>query len=115
MYGSLYTDDNVLLSGIHTHSGPGGYFQYVLFEITSLGFVKENLDVVVNGIVKSISLGEATRCSTLGGIHVYSRTHTLIVHMWSRSFTTTGKEYLLGDTNHVSHTVVDSVWSYELA
>ena len=93
MYGSLYTDDNVLLSGIHTHSGPGGYFQYVLFEITSLGFVKENLDVVVNGIVKSISLGEATRCSTLGGIHVYSRTHTrthsthveqIIPYYWKR-------------------------------
>lgn len=58
MYGSLYTYDNVILSGTHTHSGPAGYFQYVLFEITSLGFVKESLDVTVDGIVKSISLGE---------------------------------------------------------
>lgn len=56
IYGSLYTHDNVILSGTHTHSGPAGYFQYVLFEITSLGFVKESLDVTVDGIVKSISL-----------------------------------------------------------
>ena len=32
-YGDLYTNDNVLVSGIHTHSGPAGYFQYVLFEV----------------------------------------------------------------------------------
>ena len=45
------------ISGIHTHSGPGGYWQYVLYEVTSLGFVKQNLDVVVNGIVESIKIG----------------------------------------------------------
>ena len=36
MYGNLYTNDNLLISGIHTHSGPAGYFQYVLFEVSSL-------------------------------------------------------------------------------
>ncbi|XP_065884101.1 uncharacterized protein [Dysidea avara] len=55
-YGNLYTDDNVLLSGTHTHSGPGGYWQYVLFEVTSLGFVKESLDVIVDGVVESIKI-----------------------------------------------------------
>lgn len=35
IYGDLYTNDNVLISGIHTHSGPAGYFQYVLFEVSS--------------------------------------------------------------------------------
>lgn len=48
----MYTERNVALSGIHTHSGPGGYFQYVLYEITSLGFVKQSYDAVVNGIVE---------------------------------------------------------------
>lgn len=57
LYGDLYTEDNVAISGIHTHSGPGGYWQYVLYEITSLGFVKQSLDVVVNGIVESIKIG----------------------------------------------------------
>ena len=36
IYGGLYTDDNVLISGIHTHSGPAGYFQYVLYEVGHL-------------------------------------------------------------------------------
>lgn len=34
LFGGLYTDENVLISGIHTHSGPAGYFQYVLFEVS---------------------------------------------------------------------------------
>ncbi|XP_023930572.1 neutral ceramidase-like, partial [Lingula anatina] len=54
LYHGLYNDSNVCLSGIHTHSGPGGFHQYVLFDVTSLGFVKESLDSLVNGIVKSI-------------------------------------------------------------
>lgn len=57
IYGNLYTEDNVCISGTHTHSGPGGYWQYVLFEVTSLGFVEESLDVIVDGIVESIKIG----------------------------------------------------------
>ena len=57
LYGDRYTEDNVAISGIHTHSGPGGYWQYVLYEVTSLGFVKQSLDAVVNGIVESIRMG----------------------------------------------------------
>lgn len=26
-YGGLYSEENVLLSGTHTHSGPGGFLQ----------------------------------------------------------------------------------------
>uniref|UniRef100_A0A8C3LWY5 Neutral ceramidase n=1 Tax=Chrysolophus pictus TaxID=9089 RepID=A0A8C3LWY5_CHRPC len=55
-YGELYRRDNVILSGTHTHSGPGGYFQYTLFWITSKGLIKPNLDAIVNGIVKSIDI-----------------------------------------------------------
>ena len=40
------------LSGIHTHSGPGGYLQYVLYDITSLGFVRESFDTLVDGVVE---------------------------------------------------------------
>lgn len=32
----MYSDSNVLISGIHTHSGPAGYFQYVLFEVRQI-------------------------------------------------------------------------------
>ena len=45
---------NVAISGIHTHSGPGGYFQYVLYIITSLGFVRQSFDALVSGIVLSV-------------------------------------------------------------
>ncbi|KAK8695756.1 hypothetical protein V6N13_000906 [Hibiscus sabdariffa] len=53
-YGSLYTEQNVAISGIHTHAGPGGYLQYVVYIVTSLGFVRQSFDVLVDGIEKSI-------------------------------------------------------------
>ncbi|PKI66481.1 hypothetical protein CRG98_013137 [Punica granatum] len=53
-YGDLYTEKNVAISGIHTHAGPGGYLQYVTYIVTSLGFVRQSFDVIVDGIEKSI-------------------------------------------------------------
>lgn len=53
-YGDLYNEKNVAISGIHTHAGPGGYLQYVVYIVTSLGFVKQSFDVLVDGIEKSI-------------------------------------------------------------
>ncbi|CAM6092839.1 unnamed protein product [Calypogeia fissa] len=53
-YGSLYTEQNVVISGTHTHAGPGGYLQYVLYLITSLGFVRQSFDALVDGIELSI-------------------------------------------------------------
>ena len=40
LYGKTYSDANVLISGIHTHSGPAGYFQYVLFEVCLIDLVQ---------------------------------------------------------------------------
>lgn len=51
LYDGLYNDQNVAVSGIHTHSGPGGYLQYVLYDITSLGFVQQSYDALVYGIL----------------------------------------------------------------
>ncbi|KAL4188476.1 hypothetical protein AMTRI_Chr08g202510 [Amborella trichopoda] len=53
-YGNLYNVQNVAISGIHTHAGPGGYLQYVVYLVTSLGFVRQSFDVIVDGIEKSI-------------------------------------------------------------
>ncbi|XP_029384198.1 neutral ceramidase [Echeneis naucrates] len=53
-YGGLYRQDNVLLSGTHTHCGPAGYFQFTLFMISSKGYIKSAIQPLVNGIVKSI-------------------------------------------------------------
>ncbi|KAM9232993.1 putative neutral ceramidase C [Leptosomus discolor] len=55
-YGELYRQDNVILSGTHTHSGPGGYFQYTLFWITSKGLIRPSLNAIVNGIIRSIDI-----------------------------------------------------------
>ena len=54
LYGGLYTEQNVAISGIHTHSGPGGYLQFVLYDITSLGFVPQSYDALVYGILEVI-------------------------------------------------------------
>lgn len=53
-FGDVYTEDNVLLSATHTHSGPGGYSHYTLYNISVLGFIEENYDTIVDGIYQSI-------------------------------------------------------------
>lgn len=50
----LYTIDNVLICGTHTHSGPGGYSHYALYNLTVLGFDEQNFECIVNGMVESI-------------------------------------------------------------
>ncbi len=66
----MYTHDNVMLSGTHTHSGPAGYSHYPMYDLTSFGFYQvlystnsnllkcfqDNFDVIVNGIVSSIKM-----------------------------------------------------------
>ncbi|XP_052762808.1 neutral ceramidase B-like [Mya arenaria] len=58
-YGGKYTERNVCISGTHTHSGPAGFHQYLLFDITSMGFVRESFDALVEGIIKSIDRAES--------------------------------------------------------
>ncbi|XP_076825359.1 putative neutral ceramidase C [Clavelina lepadiformis] len=53
-YGNTYNERNVVISGTHSHSGPAGYFQTLLIEVTSLGAVKETTDTFINGIFDSI-------------------------------------------------------------
>ncbi|KAH3872488.1 hypothetical protein DPMN_035704 [Dreissena polymorpha] len=58
VYGTKYTERNVCISGTHTHSGPAGFHQYLLFSITSLGFVRESFDALVQGIIISVERAE---------------------------------------------------------
>ncbi|XP_050099664.1 neutral ceramidase [Anopheles aquasalis] len=53
-YGQLYTQANVVISGSHTHSTPGGFLMYLLYDLTSLGFVAETFNALVHGIAQSI-------------------------------------------------------------
>ena len=53
-YGEALGHHNVLLTPTHTHAAPGGLSHYTLTNITSLGFIEQNFEVVVEGIIKSI-------------------------------------------------------------
>ncbi len=53
-YGDLYRDDNVMLSATHTHSGPGGFSHYAMYNLTILGFDQQNFNAIVDGIYQSI-------------------------------------------------------------
>lgn len=43
-----------ICSGTHTHSGPAGFLQYTLYQITSYGFFEETMVAFVEGIAQSI-------------------------------------------------------------
>ena len=55
-----YTSDNVLLTAQHTHSAPGGYSHYGLYNLSIPGFVPEVFQTIVNGIVEAIIQAEST-------------------------------------------------------
>lgn len=50
----LYTEKNVMITGTHTHSGPGGYSHYYVYNASIGGFNKQNFDCIVEGMYKSI-------------------------------------------------------------
>merc|ERR1719244_1146681 len=54
MFPGVYTEQNVVISSTHTHSGPAGFLQYVLFNVPNLGFLHQTMDAMVDGIVESI-------------------------------------------------------------
>ncbi|XP_017484039.1 PREDICTED: neutral ceramidase-like [Rhagoletis zephyria] len=67
IYGpGVYGHENIMISSTHTHSGPGGYFQYLLYIITQEGYIKESTSAIVEGITKSIK--QATDGLTAGSI-----------------------------------------------
>jgi neutral ceramidase len=51
---SVYTKNNVAVTGTHSHSGPGAWLNYLLPQITSLGFDKQSYQAIVDGAVLSI-------------------------------------------------------------
>lgn len=51
---SVYGQGNVAVTGTHAHSGPGAWFNYLLPQVTSLGFDKQSYQAIVDGAVLSI-------------------------------------------------------------
>ncbi len=46
----------MLLHGTHTHSGPGGFAVHPLYDVTTSGYHKDNVQAIVNGIIEAISM-----------------------------------------------------------
>lgn len=51
---AVYGQQNVAVTGTHSHSGPGAWVNYLLPQITSLGFDKQSYQAIVDGAVLSI-------------------------------------------------------------
>jgi neutral ceramidase len=51
---AIYNKNNIAVTGTHSHSGPGAWLNYLLPQITSLGFSKESYDAIVNGSLLAI-------------------------------------------------------------
>ncbi len=77
-YGSLYDEKNVLLSANHTHSGPGGFSHYTLYNLSILGYDKDNFDYVVDGIYNSIVRAHETNNTNLIPVDILINTGDLI-------------------------------------
>lgn len=54
----MYSEHNVMITCQHTHSGPGGTSNYILYNIPNLGFEKHNFEQLVHGIVQSITIAQ---------------------------------------------------------
>ncbi|KKY22602.1 putative neutral ceramidase [Phaeomoniella chlamydospora] len=65
---SMYTKDNVAVTGTHSHSGPGAWLNYFLPQVTSLGFSHQSYDAIVEGTILAIQ--RAHQNLTLGEISV---------------------------------------------
>ena len=48
---NTFRNDNLVLSATHTHSGPAGYMQYIMYSISSFGFVEDSFQVLKNSVV----------------------------------------------------------------
>jgi len=53
-YNGLYNDQNVTLSATHTHSGPGAYSHYALYNLSMFGYDEKHFNTVAEGIYQSI-------------------------------------------------------------
>lgn len=56
---AVYGQQNVAVTGTHSHSGPGAWLNYLLPQITAKGFNKPSYQAIVDGGVESIKRAHA--------------------------------------------------------
>ncbi|KAF8840456.1 Neutral/alkaline nonlysosomal ceramidase [Paxillus ammoniavirescens] len=54
VFGGLYTASNTALVGTHSHSGVGGYLEDLLPQVSSLGYVNQTAQAIVDGTLEAI-------------------------------------------------------------
>lgn len=59
VYGGLYTVDNVMLTATHTHCGPGGYSEHLLYNSNTGGFRPQTFAAIADGIVEAVARAHA--------------------------------------------------------
>jgi neutral ceramidase len=45
-YGNIFHDENVIIAPTHTHSAPGGYTGYLIFDVTTPGFDRNAFQIM---------------------------------------------------------------------
>jgi neutral ceramidase len=56
LFGNRFNRRNLVISATHTHSGPGGYASYFLYNLTTGGHDRPLLKTMVDGIVAAITI-----------------------------------------------------------
>lgn len=59
-YPGLYSSTNIALVATHSHAGVGGYLENLLPHITSLGYVRQTADAIVDGTVLAVRRAHAS-------------------------------------------------------
>jgi neutral ceramidase len=65
---AMYNQSNVAVTGTHSHSGPGAWVNYLLPQVTSLGFDKQSYQAIVDGAVLSIQRAHGTSTPTFNTV-----------------------------------------------
>lgn len=53
-YPDVYSNQNIAFVGTHQHAGVGGYLENLLPQITSLGYVNQTADAIIEGSVLAV-------------------------------------------------------------
>lgn len=59
----FYNDQNFALIGTHQHSGVGGYLENLLPQVTSLGYVNQTAQAIVDGVLSAARAAHASLAS----------------------------------------------------
>lgn len=58
-FGARYEAANTMITGTHTHCGPGGYSHHALYNTTTGGFHPKTFAAIVDGIVEAVERADA--------------------------------------------------------